>query len=52
MPKTGKRSVFEILNEIYNNEDRTNFPKMAAVERLYVDLYAKQCIVSSNQLCV
>lgn len=40
IPKTGKRSVFEILKEIYKNEDRTNFLKRAAVEQLHVELYA------------
>ena len=32
IPKTGKRSAFEILNEIYKNEYRNIFPKRAAVE--------------------
>ena len=52
MPKTGKKSAFEMLKEIYKNEDGTNFPKRAAVERLHTDLCAKYCTVSSNQLCL
>ena len=51
-PKMEKKSAFEMLNEIYLNEDRTTFPKRAAVERLHVELHAKNCTVSSNQLCV
>ena len=49
MPKTGKKSAFEMLMEIYKNKDRTTFPNRAAVERLHVELNAKHCTVSSNQ---
>ena len=45
MPKTGKKSAFNMLKEIYKNKDATTFPNRAAVERLHVELHAKHCTV-------
>ena len=52
MPKMGKKSAFEMLKEIYKSKDRTTLANRAAVERLHVELHAKHCTVSSNQLCL
>ena len=52
MLNMGKKYSFEMLNKIYNNGDRTTFPKKEVVDHLHTHFRTRSCAFTSNQLCV